>query len=122
MVCDRGRVGSGQVLPGVSELVNDVQQNPGPERLVGKWPTPTPNIGYRSLFWTSSVDSGRNPILQAGGWCLQKCMIDIERRNVVVQLASFWDQDPQKLQQGETSHHDDLAMWSFMQDTLPTLL
>ena len=101
--------------------IADIQQHPGPERLVDRWQTPMPNIGYRSLFWTTSADRASKPLLQAGGWCLQKCMIDIERRNVIVQLASFWDQDPEKLQRRETSNHDDLAMWSFVSEALPKL-
>jgi CubicO group peptidase (beta-lactamase class C family) len=122
MVCDRGAAGTERVLPGVAELVDDIRQNPGAEMLDGNWNTPMPNIGYRSLFWTASAERGRNPLLQAAGWCLQKCLIDFERKNVVVQLASFWDQAPDKLANNETPKHGDLAIWSFVDRVLPRLI
>jgi len=103
------------------ELVDDIRRNPGPERLEGKWSTPMPNIGYRSRFWTASGVRGRNPLLQGCGWCQQKCVVDLERKNIVVQMATFWDQDPDNVRNKETPGHGDLAIWSFMEEVLPRL-
>lgn len=122
MVCNRGLGGNDYVFPGVAELVNDMWRDPGPERLKGKWTTPMPNVGYRSQFWTCSAKQDRKPLAQAAGWCLQKCLIDFERRNVVLQLASFWDRDPGKILNKETPAHGDLAIWSFMEEALPGLI
>jgi len=121
MLCNHGHLGSGRVLPGMRELVDDIRRNPGPERLEGKWSTPMPNIGYRSQFWTASGVRGRNPLLQGCGWCQQKCVVDLERKNIVVQMATFWDQDPDNVRNKETPGHGDLAIWSFMEEVLPRL-
>ena len=121
MLCNHGRVGGGRVLSGMRELVEDIQRNPGPERLKGRWSTPMPNIGYRSQFWTASGVRGRNPLIQGWGWCLQKCVVDLERKNVVVKMSTFWDQDPENLRNKETPGHGDLAIWSFMEEVLPEL-
>ena len=122
MLCEHGRVGSGRVLPGIQTLVDDIKRDPGPERLEGKWRTLMPNCGYRSQFWTASAVRGGDPLFQAAGWCLQKCIIDTARKNVVVRCASFWDQDPNNIANAVTSTHDDLAVWSFMEDVLPELV
>lgn len=37
-------------------------------------------------------------------------------------MASFWDQDPVNQRNKETSKHNDLAMWSFVESVLPELV
>jgi CubicO group peptidase (beta-lactamase class C family) len=122
MLCSYGQVGSGRVLPGIRELVDDIVRSPGAEQLKGKWPTPMPNIGYRSQFWTAAGLGRHTPLLQGRGWCLQRCVVDLARKNVVVQLATFWDQDPDIVRKKETPGHGDLAIWSFVEEVLPKLI
>jgi hypothetical protein len=81
-----------------------------------------PNIGYRSQFWTASGHEGQTPVIQGWGWCLQNCFVDLPRKNVIVQMATFWDQDPDIVRNNETPGHGGLAIWSFAEQVLPKLI
>jgi 6-aminohexanoate-oligomer exohydrolase len=92
MLCSGGRVGCGRVLPGIADLVSDIQRNPGPER----WDEDTrkgslPGMGYRSHLFTMPARPGDPPILASVGGYQQHCLIDPLRKNVVVQVASLAD-------------------------------
>ena len=63
MVCNLGRVADGFVLPGIRELVDDVHENSGPRETLSAMPDP----GYRSQFWTASVEPGRLPLIYGNG-------------------------------------------------------
>ncbi|NLS92467.1 MAG: serine hydrolase [Planctomycetaceae bacterium] len=123
MVCARGRVGRDKVLPGQRELVDQMVSDLGPERLEGVWdPGSWPNLGYKSLFWNSATHRGRNPVFHAAGAWGQKCLIDPAAGVVVVQLGSSWDHDPDRIADNEVGNHAEVALWSFMQDVVPTLV
>ena len=92
MLCNGGRVGSGKVIAGIQDFVDDIRRNPGPERWTKRtnamaW-APA-NTGYRSLMWTTPAESGREPIPSAGGAHYQGCYVDPTRDNVLVKLSSF---------------------------------
>jgi CubicO group peptidase (beta-lactamase class C family) len=117
MLCDGGRVGGGRTLPGIRELVADTQQHPESE----KWTEKTglkegypPGMGYRNHMFAFPSQSGRDPILSAQGAYHQNCVIDPLRKNVVVQVASFWKRGP--------GVNGEIALQSFMEETLPDLL
>jgi hypothetical protein len=61
-------------------------------------------------------------MLVANGLYLQVCLIDFERKNVVVWMGSFWDFDPDKKQKKHSGSHAVVGLWSFVNDVLPHLL
>ena len=115
MLCSGGRVGCGRVLPGIADLVSDIQRNPGPER----WDEDTrkgslAGMGYRSHLFTMPARPGDPPILASVGGYQQHCLIDPPRKNVVVQVASLAD--------WSVGAHAQAALQCFMLQTLPQLL
>lgn len=115
MLCNGGRMGNGRVLPGIVDLVSDIQRNPGPER----WDEDSrqsalPGMGYRSHLFTMPARPGESPMLASMGGYQQNCLVDPLRKNVVVQVASLVDWSVAASAQA--------ALQSFMIRTLPDLL
>jgi hypothetical protein len=52
----------------------------------------------------------------------QNCLIDPLRKNVVVQVASFWNLALGKVEQRDSGINGLVALQSFMEQTLPELL
>lgn len=84
--------------------------------------TPVWVLGYKNLFWNSAVERGGNPVFHAAGGWGQKCLIAPARQDVVVQLASAWDHDPERIANNAVGNHAEVAVWSFMQDVIPALV
>ncbi|NQU25420.1 MAG: serine hydrolase [Candidatus Nealsonbacteria bacterium] len=121
MVRCHGRVNGRHVFPGIRELVEDIRREPG-LRDSSSISSVMPNTGYRNQFWTASVVPGKKPLLMANGLYLQVCLIDCDRRNVVVWMGSFWDFDPDKKQKKHTASNAVVGLWSFVNDVLPQLV
>ena len=123
MLCNGGRLGGGKEICGIRELIDDIRRNPGPERWTeqtnaSEWfPRET---GYRSLFWTSPLEQGRDPVPYASGAFNQRCYIDVVRKTVLVKFSSLPLLD--STAQGDNPPEaDDVAIQSFLQ-VLPKLV
>jgi len=122
MLCNRGRVGGGKVVPGIEHFFDDIRRNPGPERWSERtnavaW-TPA-NSGYRSLMWTMPAEQGREPIPFAGGARYQKCYIDATNKYVVAKFSSFAASKPGRPPEDQPPQNEVIAMQSFVEYVLP---
>jgi CubicO group peptidase (beta-lactamase class C family) len=123
MLCNGGRVGSGTVIAGIKDFIDDIRRNPGPERWTERTNTVAlPNTGYRSLMWTTPAEPGREPIPNAQGAHYQKCYVDAARNCVVVKLSSFSNAQPGRPVEDQPNQNDDVAMQSFLGHVLPELI
>jgi hypothetical protein len=80
------------------------------------------NTGYRSFLWTSPAEAGREPVPYAGGAFHQMCYIDAARKFVVVKFSSFLGPRPGRPVEDEANQNDDVAIQSFLEQTLPELV
>lgn len=110
MLCNDGLVGSGEKLPGMADLVRDVQRHPQPEMWKSEFNGAewfSPGTGYRSLFWTAPAEPGQRTVLFAHGAYHQKCYVDQHRKIVVVKFSSLEEPD-------QFYGTDDVAVQSFL--------
>jgi CubicO group peptidase (beta-lactamase class C family) len=125
MLCDKGKTGNKQSIPGVRELVEDIQENANPalwtemSALKSGFPAGT---AYRSHLFALAPQDGRSRVIASVGGYNQNCLVDVDQRIVVAQVGSYWFKAPDKLKRKDPPAGNYVALQYFMNEVLPDLV